>query len=127
MSTALVVEIILGLLTAAIAGAAYFAATRANRAQSDATKMGVDAAAYSRARELYESAITAQGSSLRGQITDLSAEVTRLRLQGVDLSAEVTRLRLQGADLSAEVTALRALNTDLRQQIAVLKREAGGT
>ena len=113
MSGDLIIQVLLGILVLVVGYTGYVSASRATRSQSASAGKAIDAAAYERARELYESAITTQGASLRAQITDLSAEVTRLRLQGVDLAAEVT--------------ALRALNTDLRQQIAVLKREAGGT
>jgi predicted nucleic acid-binding Zn-ribbon protein len=115
VSASLVVEVLLGLLTAAVAVAALFSATRANRAQSQAAAAAVDAGAYERAREIYESAI----GSLKNQTTDLHTEVVSLR-------DEVTRLRAQSADLRDEVTRLRSSNTDLKRQIAILNTPPEG-
>lgn len=116
MNATLAVEILLSLLTIGLSAAAFFAATRANRAQSQAAKTAVDAAAYERAKMLYESAI----DTLKGQTTDLHDQV-------VSLQTEVSRLRVQSADLSSEVTRLRSSNTDLREQIFILKRDQEGT
>lgn len=116
MSTSLAVEILLGLLTAAIATAAFFAATRANRAQAQAAETAVDAEAYKRAKEIYESAI----GSLKDQTRDLHDQV-------VNLQTEVSRLRTQSADLQTEVTQLRSSNRDLRAQVSILEgRQDGG-
>jgi predicted nucleic acid-binding Zn-ribbon protein len=116
VSTSLAVEILLGLLTAAIATAAFFAATRANRAQAQAAETAVDAAAYQRAKEIYESAI----GSLKDQTRDLHDQI-------VNLQAEVSRVRTQSADLQTEVTQLRNSNTELRRHISILEgRQDGG-
>lgn len=110
MSTSLLVEILLALLTIGLSAAAFFAATRANRTQAAAAQTAVDAGAYQRAKEIYEGAI----ETLKGQTAQLHSEV-------VSLQGEVTRLRLQGTDLSAEVSRLRGVNEELRGQIAILR------
>lgn len=110
MSTSLLVEILLALLTIGLSAAAFFAATRANRAQASAAQTAVDAGAYQRAKEIYEGAI----ETLKGQTAQLHSEV--LTLQG-----EVIRLRLQGTELSAEVTRLRGVNDELRGQIQTMR------
>jgi predicted nucleic acid-binding Zn-ribbon protein len=110
VTASLTVEILLGLLTASVAFVALFVGLRANRAQAQAAETAVDAAAYQRAKEIYESAI----GSLKDQTTDLHDQV-------VNLQTEVSRLRLQSADLQSEVTQLRQANTDLRAQISILE------
>jgi peptidoglycan hydrolase CwlO-like protein len=115
VTTSLVVEILLGLLTAAIAAAAFFAATRANRAQAQAASVAVDAEAYGRAKAIYEGAIEA----LRSQTADLHEQVGAL-------STEVDRLRTANNDLSGEVDRLRSANSELKRKITVLERRQRG-
>jgi predicted nucleic acid-binding Zn-ribbon protein len=116
VSTTLAVEILLALLATGLSAAAFFAATRANRAQADAAESAVDAAAYQRAKDIYESAI----DSLKGQTRDLHDQV-------VNLQTEVSRLRLQSADLQTEVVQLRGSNADLRRHITILEGRQDGT
>lgn len=116
MSASLIVEILLGLLTAFVAIAALFVGLRANRAQAHAAEIAVDAGAYQRAKDIYESAI----GSLKDQTRDLHDQV-------VNLQTEVSRLRAQSADLQTEVTQLRSSNTDLRKQISILEDKQEGT
>lgn len=115
MSASLVVEILLALLAAILPAAVFFAARGANRAQSETAALAVDAAAYQRAKDIYEGAIDA----LKSQTGDLHDQV-------VNLQSEVSRLRMQSADLSAEVTRLRSSNTDLHDQVTNLKRKPRG-
>jgi predicted nucleic acid-binding Zn-ribbon protein len=115
VTASLIVEILLGMLTVGVALAAYLAATRANRAQAQAATTAVDAAAYQRAKDIYEGAI----DSLKDQTRDLHDQV-------VNLQTEVSRLRTQSADLQTEVTQLRSSNTDLRRQISILERKPRG-
>jgi chromosome segregation ATPase len=116
VSTSLLVEILLALLALILPAAVFFAARGANRAQSETAALAVDAAAYQRAKEIYEGAIDA----LKSQTGDLHDQV-------VNLQSEVSRLRMQSADLSAEVTRLRSSNTDLREQVTILKRKPRGS
>lgn len=116
MSTTLAVEILLALLATGLSAAAFFAATRANRAQAEAAETAVDAAAYQSAKGIYESAIT----SLRDQTRDLHDQV-------VNLQTEVSRLRTQSADLQTEVIQLRSSNRDLRAQVSILEGKQEGS
>jgi predicted nucleic acid-binding Zn-ribbon protein len=113
VSTTLVVEILLALLATGLSAAAFFAATKANRTQAQAATTAVDAAAYERAKSLYESAI----DTLQGQTGALHDQV-------VNLQTEVSRLRTQSADLQSEVTRLRVSNSDLREQVSILKGQS---
>lgn len=110
MSATLVVEILLGAATLGLSAAAFFAAARANRSQSEAAQKSIDAGAGLRAKEIYEGVI----ETLKGQTAQLHQEV--LQLQG-----EVVRLRLQGTEMAGEVTRLRGVNDELRSQIAGLQ------
>jgi predicted nucleic acid-binding Zn-ribbon protein len=114
VSADLIIEILLAILALGVSAAAFFAATRANRTQSEAAQKAVDAGAYQRAKEIYEGAI----DTLKGQTAQLHAEV-------ISLQGEVTRLRLQGTELSGEVGSLRRVNDDLRAQIASLQTGRG--
>lgn len=116
MTGQLITEVLLALLTAAIAAAALFFGIRANQAQAKAATTAVDAAAYERAREIYEGALGA----LKSQTSDLHEQV-------VSLQSEVSRLRVQSADLTSEVTRLREANTDLRAQVGILERKPRGS
>jgi chromosome segregation ATPase len=89
MTASLVVEILLGLMAAGVTSAAFFAATRANRAQSQSTQVSVDAAAYTRAKEIYEGAL----GTLRTEVESMRLEVTRLRESNDRLREEIAGLR----------------------------------
>jgi predicted RNase H-like nuclease (RuvC/YqgF family) len=100
----LILTVLLGILTAVIAYSAYRLASKANTAQSNATKTAVDAEAYKRARELYESAIKtveAEADRLRTEVTSLHDEVGRLRSINDTLTTEVRKLRREVAELKA--------------------------
>src|SRR5258708_13398008 len=104
----------LGLLTVAVSAAAVFLARRATKGQADGVVVAVDAGAYSRAQEIYESAIEtlkSQTKQLHNEILDLQGEVNRLRAQSTDMQIEVSRLRMVNEDLSGEITRLKV---DLR-------------
>lgn len=116
MSASLAVEILLGLLTFSVSAVALFLGLRANKAQAQAASTAVDAAAYQRAKDIYESAI----DSLKGQTTDLHDQV-------INLQTEVSRLRTQSADLQTEVSRLRSSNAELRRHIGILEGKRDGT
>lgn len=115
MSASSLIEAAVAVVTTSIAAAAFFQATKANRSQSQAAVTAIDAAAYERAKSLYESAIDT-----------LNDQTTHLHDQVVNLQTEVSRLRSQSADLQSEVTRLRVSNTDLKEQLAILKRRRPG-
>lgn len=93
---------------------AYKSATRVARENSKAESAKVDAAAYERAKQLYESGITTleeQIKHLRSQL-DEERDVSReLRDQVNNLEGIVVRLRRQmalaGIEIEASVTGLQ--------------------
>lgn len=91
MSTALIVEILLGVLACIVGVVTFLAASNANRQQARATMTAVDAAAYQRAQQIYESAL----ASLRIDLENMRDESQRLRESNDRLRAEVTELRLE--------------------------------
>ena len=77
-----IIEILLALLSAAVGYASFRLSTKAGEAQDRATAVAVDAAAYDRAKELYESAIMTLRADLgnaREEIGRLNSEVSQLR------------------------------------------------
>jgi uncharacterized coiled-coil DUF342 family protein len=101
-------SVVLGLLFggvgAAIAVLSYLSATKANREQAKVQRLGVDAAAYSRAKDIYESALAA----LRQEVIDMRAETLRVRESNDSLRASNDSLRTEIQHLHEEVSALRA-------------------
>jgi predicted RNase H-like nuclease (RuvC/YqgF family) len=88
VSDSLIVEILLGLLTVAVTVAAFLSAKRANEEQSKSERIAVDAAAYQRAKEIYEGALDA----LHTEVNGLRTEVSRLRNSNNRLQDEVATL-----------------------------------
>lgn len=110
LDTSLIVTILLGIATVTIAFASFRVASRANRAQSEAVVVAVDAGAYERAKSIYEGAIetlTDQVGEFRSQIVTLQADMRLLRDQSAELQTEVARLRLSNDTLSRELAHFR--------------------
>ena len=117
MDSSLIVEILLGVLSVAIAFGSYIGASRVNRAQAETATTEIDAQAYQRAREIYESAIDA-----------LEEHVNRLKVQMVALGEEVTKLQASNAELhytnirlNVQVKELQSANHDLEHQLITLR------
>lgn len=98
MSTAIVVEILLGILAAAIAITSYTQAMRANHQQTlmaemhaKATTAAVDADAYARAKDIYEGAL----DTLRSELISTRSEIQTLRESNTSLRAEIVLLRAE--------------------------------
>ena len=117
------VTILLGVLTLALPTAAYFASTRATRLQvaashreaehaREAQRLAVDAAAYDRARQMYEAAI----SLLKDQVDDLTSRIATL-------SEEVHRLRSANEKLEREVIKWRGAADELRVELQKHREE----
>jgi len=116
------ITILLGVATLALPAAAYFASTRATRLQvrqgavdaaanREVNRVAVDAAAYERARQMYEAAIDVlkdQISDLTGRVTSLTEEVHSLRSANEKLEREVHKWRLAAEQLTLELEKLRA-------------------
>lgn len=99
MSETLVINILLGLLTAGVAFAGIRLTARQTRSQAQAAIVAVDAAAYERAKGIYESAI--------GQLQRENDDLRKQRDQAVD-DREVLR-----ADRNRTRDDNRALVTEL--------------
>ena len=74
LNSDLITALVIGIPATLVAIGSYWLSLRARRETADATSDQVDAAAYIRAKDLYESAI----SELRQQGTELRAEIGRL-------------------------------------------------
>lgn len=103
MSSAVVIEILLGALASSIAVLSYISATKANREQAKVARLEVDAEAYTRAKEIYESALAA----LRQEVIDMRAETLNVRQSNDSLRTSNDALRTEVQHLHEEVTALR--------------------
>lgn len=111
VSTSLIVEILLGLITIALGVGGYFGATKANRTQQETKQEEIDAQAYGRAKDIYESAIKSLQDNivqLRQQMSDLEAELVKLRRANGDLLTEVSKLRVSKAQIEAELEEWRS-------------------
>ena len=104
MSSTLVVELLLGLVTVVLGYNTFRSATQANREQSHAAVVAVDAAAYARARDIYESAL----DTLRAELVSTRDEIHSLRQSNDQLRAEIAPLRRSNERLQSEITLLRA-------------------
>ena len=93
---------LIGVASLAVAGLSFIYASRAQaatrRAETARTRtaeVAVDAAAYQRARELYESGIKSlseQNAFLHAQLTDLQAEADRFRQAGRLMAERIAQL-----------------------------------
>lgn len=110
MSQSVIVEVLLAVLTVAIGVGSFLGASRANRAQTVGAQAAIDAAAYERAKEIYESAIDT-----------LQEQIQALRVQMTSLDTEVTKLQQTNRNLLLRVTELQDTNTKLTTQISHLK------
>lgn len=109
MSESLVVEILLGVLALAIGIGSFVGASRAAKVQAIGVRRGVEAGAYQRATDIYESAIT----SMESQMTRLREETVRLRQEIAALNTEVDKLHVSNRELATEVIDLRNANMQL--------------
>lgn len=107
-------DILIAVLAAAIAAATFYGANRATRSKAASDNRAVDAAAYSRATDIYESTITA----LRDEIGRLTTEVQAARIEIHDVRTKLGELRSTNARLVAELTSRRG---DDRSELAALR------
>ena len=87
LNSAVVTGLIVGIPSTIIAVAAYFLSVRSGRDAASASRVQIDAEAYTRAKDLYESAIAV----LRQQVDDLRSEVAALRGQLDRVTAQLRR------------------------------------
>lgn len=96
-----VITVLLAVLTGAVTFAGFRLSSGALSKQADAAKLAVDAAAYDRARGIYDGAIEQlqaenrscrdERNSLREQIAALLGERSAWRLERERMIAEITR------------------------------------
>lgn len=111
MNVSIIVEILLGLMTLALGVGGYFGANKANKAQQETKQEEIDAQAYGRAKDIYESAINALQEhivQLRQQMADLEQELMKLRKVNGELVSEVAQLKVSKAHIEAELNEWRA-------------------
>ena len=116
MSLALAVDLTLGILPFIVGYATYRLSARSQAAHETAAGKAVDAAAYERARGIYEGAIAQlvrEGEAARQERDRLAGEVRRLSSINDRLEAEAGKLE----GVRGEVRRLTEANRRLRAQI----------
>ena len=89
MSADRVIEILLAVLSGTVGYVSFRLSTKAAEAQDNATEAAVDAAAYDRAKDLYESAI----DTLRTDLAAARVEISRLNGEVEQLRTELFKVR----------------------------------
>lgn len=108
MNYSTVITVAVTVISVALAAAAFAAATRATRLKATSDNRAVDAAAYGRATDIYESTINA----LRAEVTRLSEEVRGVRAEILQVRADLTRLQATNDVLASELTQIRTRDHD---------------
>jgi len=112
MSPTIIVQILLAVLTVMVGLGAFIGANRANASQAAGAKSAIDAAAYERAKQIYESAIDT-----------LQEQIQALREQMMSLDQEVIKLQQTNQSLVLRVAELQVTNHDLTEQISELRKK----
>lgn len=89
MDSTVVIEIMLGLLTVTVGFVTFVAASRTQRQQSIEHQTAVDAAAFERAKEIYESAL----ETLQTDLSSTRSELLSARNEIMSLRTEIAVLR----------------------------------
>lgn len=97
------IEVFLGLLTLIVGYTSFVMATRTTRIQEKASVRAVDAAAFDRAKQIYEGAL----DTLRGELVACRADLTTARSDLTTARSEIAGLRIDIAGLKAEIAKLR--------------------
>jgi uncharacterized protein involved in exopolysaccharide biosynthesis len=103
INSGLATALVIGIPSVTIAAYSYWLSLRAKREAALTQRSTVDAAAYERAKDLYESAIR----ELRNQVKDLHDGIARIRAELAD-----TR-----QTLSAQIETLTQANRDLLERL----------
>jgi len=99
--TATAFNILVAVISVAVSGAAFYGANQATRARARSDNRAVDAAAYARATDIYESTIGA----LRAEIARLTSDVQAARTEIAEVRAELTRMQTAHNRLAAKLAA----------------------
>ena len=98
MTSSEVIAILLGVLGPGSALLTWQAATRANRFQAQTAAVSVSAEAYTRAKDIYVSALEAaqeDQAATRRDLAEVRAELRGVQTQLKDARLEISRLREQ--------------------------------
>lgn len=114
-----IITMIVGAAAVAVTVSIYFVAAKANKTQLRMQQGAVDAAAYERAKIIYEGAI----NTLQGEIDSLRGEMSRLRDANESMSAEMARVRALNREMQGEVNRLKRTNEDLSVQVTRLRQQ----
>lgn len=101
-------NITVAVVATAATAAAFYGANKATRLKAATDNRAVDAAAYQRATDIYESTIHA----LRDEIARLTEDVRAARQEIATVSGEVIQLRDANAHLIRELMQLRSAEHD---------------
>jgi peptidoglycan hydrolase CwlO-like protein len=110
MSQSVIVEILLAVLTLAIGIGSFVGASRANSSQAAGMKASIDAAAYERAKQIYESAIDTlqeQIQGLRDHLNGLDDEIGKLQVNNRNLMLRISELQQTNDQLTTQLSNLR--------------------
>lgn len=124
MDNTTLIEIMLGVLAAAVGWAGYQGSKGANRQTALALPEGVEGDAYERAKNIYEGAIgslESQVRRLRSELTNLDTEVNRLRESNVALLAQVDELRAYNRQLLVQAQEMKDTNAELMSELRELR------
>lgn len=110
MNDSTIIEILLGVLAAAVGAGSYLGSGRAERIKAVGVQQGIEADAYSRAKKIYE-----------GAINSLEEQLSRLRTEMVELQGEMAKLRRSNMELQGQVIELQATNQSLLREIHQLR------
>lgn len=119
MNSSAAFNIIITVASVAVAAAAFYGANRATRSKAASDNRAVDAAAYSRATDIYESTI----ATLRTEIARLTTEIQAARTELGQIHTELGRLQDTNDDLMTRLSRLRGMEHD--DLTRYRKRDAG--
>ena len=120
MNDSLIVEILLGVMSVAVAFGSYLGATRAKKAEASAAEADIDAEAFNRAKGIYESAISALENQLgrvRTQLEMLDSQVQALQTTNRELRTQLIELQDSNIELQKTNRVLHAQVLDFETQL----------
>ena len=101
-------NILVAVTSVMVAGAAFYGANRATRLKASTDNRAVDAAAYTRATDIYESTI----ATLRAEIGRLTDEVKAARAEIQQVHTDLGRLQDTNDELMTRLSRLRGQEHD---------------